>query len=220
MYVSARKAIIDERLMPVFSLLMPVKDLLKKNRNWLIMAAAIFAAGFFFAYLSPLFQGNSLPGLEGQFEELEQLFKVFLDNPPLITALLVFMNNFVAMVQMLFLGVFAGLSPLATLFLNGYMLGAVAAVFKAEGGPVLQMLVSGILPHGLFELFALFLCGALGLKLGYHCIAAPLPGMNRRQSFKHIWKEIVSLIPLIVTLLLAAALIEIFVTAHLVARLG
>ncbi len=204
----------------MFSLLMPVKDLVKQNRNWLIMAAAIFAAGSFFAYLSPAFQANPLTGLDGQFEELEQLFAIFLANPPLITALLVFLNNFVAMVQMLFLGVLAGLSPLATLFLNGYLLGAVAALFKAEGSPVLLMLVAGILPHGLFELSALFLCGAFGLKLGYHCLAAPLPEMTRRQSFRHIWKEIVSLIPLIVTLLLAAALIEIFVTAPIVARLG
>ncbi len=206
--------------MPVFSLLMPVKELLRQNRNWMILAAAFFAAGSLYAYLSPAFQAAPLPGLGGQFEELEQLFRVFLDNPPLITCLLVFMNNFVAMVQMLFLGVLAGLSPLATLFLNGYLLGAVAATFKAGGGPVCLMLLTGILPHGIFELFALFLCGAFGLKFGYHCIAAPLPGKTRRQSFREIWKEVVSVIPLVVILLLAAAAIEIFVTAPLVARLG
>lgn len=201
--------------MPVFSLLMPVKDVLKQNRNWLILAAIIFVAGSFYSYLGISFQDNPLPGIEGQLDQLQQLFKLLLENPPLITALLVFINNFITMVQMLFLGVLAGISPLATLFLNGSIVGIVAAAFEAEGGSILTMIFLGILPHGIFELFALFLCGALGLKLGYHCIASPLPDKTRLQSFKYIWKEIVSVIPLVVALLLCAALIEIFITAQL-----
>lgn len=206
--------------MPVFSLLVPVKDVLRQNRNWLILAAAIFLAGSLYAYAGSLLPAKPLPGIEGQLNGLEQLFKLLLDNPPLITALFVFMKNFVAMIQMLFLGVFAGLMPLVTLFLNGYILGVVAAAFKAGGGSVTAMLLSGILPHGIFELSAFILCGALGLKLGFHCVALPLPGRTRGQSFKDIWKEIVSVIPLVTLLLLGAAFIEILVTSRLVNSLG
>ena len=166
--------------------------------------------------MSPALQAAPLPGVGEQFAELEQLFAVFLDNPPLITALLVFLNNFVAIVQMLFLGVLAGISPLATLFLNGYILGIVAAWHRIAGSSVPAMIILGILPHGILELSAVFICAALALKLGFHCIASPLPDKTRIQSFRHIWKEIVSVIPLVVVLLLCAAVIEIFVTRHLV----
>ena len=210
------KGAIDERLVPVFSLLIPVKDVLRRNRNWLILAAVIFAAGAFYAGLGATFQAELPADMENQFVELEQLFEIILNNPPLITASLVFTKNFAAMIQMLFFGALAGISPLATLFLNGYLLGVVAAAVKAGGGSVAGAIILGILPHGIFELSAFFLCGALGLKMGYHCIAAPLPGKTRLQSFKYIWKEVVSVIPLVTILLLGAALIEIFVTSRLV----
>lgn len=199
----------------MFSLLMPVKDVLRRNRSWLILAAVIFAAGAFYAGLGAAFQAELPSDTEKQFVELEQLFQFILDNPPLITASLVFTKNFAAMIQMLFLGALAGISPLATLFLNGYFIGIVTAAVKADGGSIAGALILGILPHGIFELPAFFLCGALGLKMGYHCTAAPLTGKTRLQSFKYIWKETVSVIPLVTMLLLGAALIEIFVTSRL-----
>lgn len=205
--------------MPVFSLLMPVKDVLRQNRNWLVLAVIIFLAGSLLSYFSGVLQGGSLPGIETQLGDLQKLFDLILGNPPLISSLIIFLKNFMAMVQMLFLGAFAGISPLATLFMNGYILGIVAASYRVVGGSVPVMILFGILPHGIFELFAFFLCGALGLKMGYHCIASPLPEKTRLQSFKYIWKEIVSVMPLVVALLLCAALIEIFVTPHLIGGL-
>lgn len=210
----------DERLMPVFSLLMPVKDVLRRNRSWLIMAVLIFVSGILYSALGAAFEAELPAHTEEQFSELEQLFEFILDNPPLITASLVFTKNFAATVQMLILGVFAGISPLATLFLNGYLLGVTAATIKIAGGNVAGALILGVLPHGIFELSAFFLCGALGLKLGYHSIAAPLPGKTRLESFKYIWKEAVSVIPLVTALLLGAALIEIFLTARLIGGLS
>ena len=125
-------------------------------------------------------------GWKAQLAEVEELFRMILDNPPLITALLVFVNNFFSMLIMLMFGALAGISPLVSLFLNGFILGAVAVAYKAEGIPILTMLIAGILPHGLFELPALFLCGAFALKLGYHCVAALLPEKTRRKFPAHL----------------------------------
>lgn len=199
----------------MFSLLMPVKDILSQNRNWLILAVIIFLAGTLFAFFGTAQQGGSTPAIETQLDDLHKLFDLILDNPPLIMVLIVFLKNFMAVAQMLFLGVLAGISPLATLFLNGYILGIAAALQQAMGNAVPAVIILGILPHGVFELSAVFICAALGLKLGYHCIAFPLPQKTRLQSFRHIWKEIVSIIPLIVTLLLCAAIVEIYITPHL-----
>lgn len=200
----------------MFSLLMPVKDVLRHNRNWFVLAAIIFLAGSLLSYFGGVSQGGSLLDLETQFGGLQEFFDLIMENPPLITTMMIFLKNFLSMVQMLFLGAFAGIAPLATLSINGYILGLVAASCRAMDISVPGMLLFGILPHGVFELFAFFLCGALGLKLGYHCIASPLPGKTRLQSFKYIWKEIVSVMPLVTALLLCAALIEIFVTPHLI----
>lgn len=206
--------------MPVFSLLKPGKEALLNNRNWLILALSIFVAGSLFSYFGvTLFEAAPLPEIESQLEEVEELFRIILDNPPLITALLVFVNNLFSILIMLLFGALAGISPLVTLFLNGFLLGAVAVAYKAEGGSILIMIVAGILPHGLFELTALFLCGAFALKLGYHCVAAPLPDMTRLESFRHIWKEIIPVLPLVTILLLGAALVEIFVTSRLLENL-
>lgn len=201
--------------MSVFSLLMPVKEVFNQNRNWIVLAVVIFLAGSIVAYFGSSLQGDSLPGIETQMNDLQKLFDIILGNPPLITVLIVFLKNFMAIAQMLFLGVLAGFSPLATLFLNGYILGIVAASCNASGCSIPAMIFLGILPHGIFELSAFFFCAALGLKLGYHCIASPLPNKTRLQSFRYIWKEIVSVIPLVVALLICAAFVEIFVTPHL-----
>ncbi|HPU01055.1 MAG: stage II sporulation protein M [Firmicutes bacterium] len=205
--------------MPVFTLLMPAKEVLSGNRNWLILAAAIFLAGSLVAYFAAGAAESVPPGLERELEGLGQLLMLFQDNPPLITALMLLLKNFMAMVQMLFLGAFFGLAPLATLFINGSLLGILAASSREMGMSIPAVMALGILPHGIFELFAFFLCGALGLKLGYHCIAAPLPGMTRLESFKYIWKEIVSVMPLVTALLVLAAFIESFVTPHLLDNL-
>lgn len=154
---------------------------------------------------------------ENQFNQLQEIFSFIMMNKPLVSAMLLFMNNYLSMAQMLLLGVVAGITPLITLGLNGALVGMLLSLTVQEGIPLLPMLVFGILPHGLFELFAFFLCGAIGLKFGYHCIASPLPGKTRLESYRYIWKEAISLMPLVVLLLLIAALVEIFITQHLIA---
>ncbi len=116
---------------------------------------------------------------------------------------------------MLLLGAVAGITPLLTLVLNGAIIGVIAFQAAEAGIPLLPLLILGIAPHGIFELFAFFLCGALGLKFGYHSVASPLPGKTRLESFKYIWKEAISVLPLVTILLMVAALVEIMVTPRL-----
>ncbi len=203
----------------MFSLFFPVKEVLRENRSWLVISFSIFmisAVIFYFATASS--ESAAEQAMDSQFDLLFELFSFIMEAHPVISALLVFMNNFLSMAQMLLLGAAAGISPLITLGLNGALVGVVFALTVEQGIPLLTMIVFGILPHGIFELFAFFFCGALGLKFGYHCIASPLPGKTRLQSFRFIWKEAISALPLIVLLLLAAAFIEIFITPHLLGR--
>lgn len=202
----------------MFTFFFPVKEVLKNNRSWIIISTSVFVICLaLFSYATPaaLPEAAEQP-VESQFDQLMGFFGFILDAPPVISALLIFMNNFLSMAQMLLLGFIAGISPLVTLGLNGALVGILFSISAEQGMAILPLVVYGILPHGMLELPAFFICGALGLKFGYHCIASPLPGKNRLQSYRFIWKETIAVLPLIVLLLFAAAFIEIFVTSQLI----
>jgi stage II sporulation protein M len=193
-----------------------VKNVLSENRSWIYIAMVIFTTSAVLFYIqTPLAPAELGSTLEHQLEEVAALLEVLLTMNPFVSALFIFINNFISMAQMLVLGVIAGISPLFTIGLNGAVIGMLLSVTSMEGVPLLPAIILGILPHGIFELFAFFLCGALGLKFGYHCIASPLPGKTRLQSYRYIWKEVISVLPLVTILLFVAALIEIIITPRL-----
>lgn len=194
-----------------------INEFLKENKNWIIIAILIFVAGAALCCL-PLAAGESasLDQLIGaQLEDLEHIIKTLQDMPPPVLVLLIFINNLISMGQMLLLGFLAGLSPLFTLFVNGVIIGNITSAISQEGYSIWPFLCLGILPHGIFELSAFFICGALGLKFGYHCVASPLPGLSRKQSFFYIWREVISIMPLILILLAIAAVMEIYISQAL-----
>jgi stage II sporulation protein M len=200
----------------MLTLFFPAKQVIRDNRSWLVLATAIFmicAVAFYLgtAYSEPVDDQV----LNSQLEMLQELFAFLIEAKPLVSALLVFMNNFLSMAQMLFLGVLAGISPLFTLGINGALVGVLLSLAVQEGASLLPLIMLGIMPHGIFELFAFFLCGAIGLKFGYHCVASPLPGINRIESFRYIWKEAISILPLVITLLIISAFVEMFITTRL-----
>ena len=200
----------------MLTLFFPAKQVISDNRSWLVLATAIFmicAVAFYLgtAYSEPVDDQV----LDSQLGMLQELFAFLIEAKPLVSALLVFMNNFLSMAQMLLLGVLAGISPLVTLGINGALVGVLLSLSVQQGMPLLPLIMLGIMPHGVFELFAFFLCGAIGLKFGYHCVASPLPGINRIESFRYIWKEAISILPLVVTLLILSAFVEMFITPRL-----
>jgi len=88
------------------------------------------------------------------------------------------------------------------------MLGSLAAIFTAKGESLVFW--SLILPHGIWELTAVFIAGGAGLKLGYSLIR---PGVYRRQdALLTASRSVTGHITLTVILLIAAGIIEGFFT--------
>jgi len=202
----------------VFRLFFPVNQVINNNRSWFFMAIAIFLGSTLAFYFTPVFSEPAAdPAADLQLNQLESLLSIIMEASPLIGIALVFMNNFLSMAQMLLLGFLAGISPLITLGINGALVGTLLSLSAQDGVPLVFIIFFGLLPHGIFELFAFFLCGAIGLKFGYHCVASPLPGKTRSMSFRYIWKEAISILPLVVALLIMAAAIEILITPRLLA---
>jgi uncharacterized membrane protein SpoIIM required for sporulation len=103
-------------------------------------------------------------------------------------------------------GLFAGLGSLFFLAFNGAYSGAIAGYLTERG--LGAIFYSFVVTHAAFELTAIVLSGAAGLRLGYSLLA---PGRyTREQSLVHAAKEAAVIIYGVMALLLVAAGIEAF----------
>jgi len=105
-------------------------------------------------------------------------------------------------------GIFLGVGSLAALAFNGLLIGAVSAHYHNVG--LLDFLWTFVAGHGVLELFAIFCAGAAGFLLG---MAIVRPGaLSRKDALVLNGRTAISLVGFTVVLLLAAGLIEGFVS--------
>ena len=113
----------------------------------------------------------------------------------------IFLNNlqssFIGMVSGFLFGIF----PLISTIANGYLLGFVSRLsVDAEG----LLSLWRILPHGIFELPAVFISLGLGLKFGTFLFQK-----NKSESFKDfLWNSIRVFLTIVIPLLIIAGIIE------------
>ncbi|SDL93526.1 stage II sporulation protein M [Geoalkalibacter ferrihydriticus] len=158
--------------------------------RWCILAALIlFLLGVVFG---PLYPAPGLHLAEALFEMAQALH----DKSLLQIAVAIFVRNLSAVTFALLLGVGLGLLPVAAALLNGWLAGVVIA----EQPGALWM----ILPHGVFELPAVFIAWGLGIWCGLW-VTAPAPFVALKTRLK---KSLWLLLRLIVPLLAIAAFIE------------
>ncbi|MBU7015153.1 MAG: stage II sporulation protein M [Theionarchaea archaeon] len=101
-------------------------------------------------------------------------------------------------------GILLGLGTIFYLVINGLMMGVVTAFFVEHGLGI--SLAANILPHGILELTAIFICGGAGLKLGN---AVLNPGqLSRSESISTAGKEATQLVAGAIILLIIAGIIE------------
>jgi len=115
----------------------------------------------------------------------------------------IFVNNLKSSFFAMLLGIFFGIIPFMIILVNGYVLGFVAnKTVSSEGFFVLWRL----LPHGIFELPAVFISAAIGLKLGLFLF------VSKDKSWKEFKKWIVDafriFVFIVIPLLVVAAIIE------------
>lgn len=103
--------------------------------------------------------GESFMQVLAEALDLEAL----MEQPPLMLAAMLFVNNLQACIILFLGGVTFGILTIFVLATNGIIVGAVAQVANEMQG--IAYVVAAFLPHGIFELPALFIAGALGLML-------------------------------------------------------
>ena len=126
------------------------------------------------------------------------------------SVLALFMNNLQAMVLSVLYGFIPFLFlPALSLGVNSIILGMLAAHYSNNGISLLVYL-AGILPHGIFELPALFLSLGAGL-----CLCKNINvyiRKNEKGIMKPLLLNILRVLCLLIPLLLAAAVVETYVT--------
>lgn len=86
-----------------------------------------------------------------------------MEQGPFMLAAMLFVNNLQACIILFLGGVTFGILTIFVLATNGIIVGAVAQISNEMHG--ITYVVAALLPHGIFELPALFIAGALGLML-------------------------------------------------------
>jgi len=130
---------------------------IKESKNFIWSILGIFLLATLIGYFFPIFYE----------EQIMDFLKSLINETDGFTIwqmiVYLFQNNLLSAFFGLFLGIFFGIMPIANSIINGYLIGFVAGKTVAiEGISVLWRLV----PHGIFELPALFLSLGLGLRLG------------------------------------------------------
>jgi len=172
-------------------------DFIKKSKYFIWSIVIVFFAFAFIGYFVPAPDYLS----ESIMRFLEELIEKTqgMSSGQLIS--FIFLNNLESSFIGMVLGVFFGFFSILFALFNGYVLGFVSAMaVKAENIFVLLRL----LPHGVFELPAIFLSLGLGIKLGSFVFKK-----NKLEAFKEYFSNCIKVFLLvIIPLLVLASIIE------------
>ena len=175
-------------------------------RRYLIFSVALFVFGAISGSLTIVF--HSALALQLQ-ELLQQFVGIFYGMSKIQLFMAIFLNNSLKTLAVVLLGPLLGIVPVVLLLINGAILGAVIPMAVVAKG--LWSSVMTIVPHGIFELPAVFLGTSVGIQLGLHPLMR-LAGKADSSLLSEIGKAMRLYFMIILPLLLLAALIEVFVT--------
>jgi stage II sporulation protein M len=138
----------------------------------LILAASIF---FISLILGTLIGRNTIEGLMRQlgaiFEPLALTGKL-----TILLFLIIFINNAIKALGIIFLGILLGLPTLLFIVLNGFILGGLGSALESVNG--WRYVMASFVPHGVIEIPVILLAAALGFTVGMES----LKWLVRRES--------------------------------------
>jgi len=173
-----------------------------ESKIYIYMAIALFfislLGGFFLAgYLEPFYSMI----VKSIFESAGSLSGAQL-------GFFIFFNNFKSAFLALFLGIFLGIFSIFNVLFNGSLIGYVLKILWGESGFTQFW---KLLPHGIFELPALFISWGLGIRMGMF-IFSKNPAGEMKRRFEESLKTFFFIV---VPLLIIAAIIETLLIAFL-----
>lgn len=167
-----------------------------------LRTARWFIVSGFFLFAASALISFSFPETFSFFDPLIRELASKIEGFSLVQLIVfIFQNNSLSALFALFLGIGLGIVPLFNSLINGALLGYVLArASSVEGLSIIWRLV----PHGIFELPAIFIAIGLGMRLGFFFVAAA----PRQELLKRFRDALYVFLYIILPLLVAAALIE------------
>lgn len=173
---------------------------------WLIVAALLFGIGVVLGVATPTSIWDLPPEEVAAFEEMADLLASL---PKFSVFLFIFIKNTFALLISLVLSPIFCLIPLMALVVNGWVLGLVATSVVQEKS--VSFLLTGLLPHGIFELPAFIMGEAVALSFGTVIMLALFRKERKSLVLSHLRQNLRYFVIAII-LLIPAAIIEAYVT--------
>ena len=146
-------------------------------RQKVLIRNLILAAGIFFIslVLGMLFGQDTIEGLMGQLGAI--LGPLALTGKlTILLFLIIFINNAIKALGIIFLGILLGLPTLLFLGLNGFILGGLGSALASGNG--WRYVIASFVPHGVIEIPVILLAAAFGFTVGMES----LKWLIRRES--------------------------------------
>jgi stage II sporulation protein M len=134
-------------------------------RQKVLIRSLILAASIFFVslVLGMLIGRNTIEGLMGQLGAmLEPL--ALTGKLTILLFLIIFINNAIKALGIIFLGILLGLPTLLFIVLNGFILGGLGSALESVNG--WKYVMASFVPHGVIEIPVILLAAALGFTVG------------------------------------------------------
>ncbi|MBX4204969.1 MAG: stage II sporulation protein M [Candidatus Doudnabacteria bacterium] len=192
-----------------------LSDYYNDNRKWILLVAKWFLAAMAVGGIAFFIKPNLVDSILGIFQNK------YGDQPvrDINFAKEIFLQNSLACLIALVGGIIFGISSVLTVFFNGFIIGFVIMllVTSLSGNPFhnIEYVVLGLGPHGIFELPAFILASALGLRLGTEWLKSENHG-HRWGTLKANAIRVIQSMPLLIIMLLIAAVVEVFVSGSFV----
>lgn len=181
-----------------------------ENKRNIKIATLIFLLSIVGGYI--INPNNEL--IIASFEKLNELAKDIVEKESVLYSIAtIFLNNLKVAFFMIVIGTFFGIYPIFMLSFNGIFIGIFIRMFVENGQPV-PLLIFGLLPHGVFELAAIIMAAAYGMKLGFavfRTLVSYLRGIkitDYKLRFSNMIKQTLVFLFGITVILFVAAVIE------------
>lgn len=172
-------------------------NFIKESRFFIYLSIFLFFASTLFGFFYPFLYREEM-----KIVIREIMGSISQDDSAARIILLIFLNNIkVAIISVIF-GIFYGVIPFFLLLFNGYIVGFVSSeVINSRGFLPLFLLV----PHGIFEIPAIIISTALGMKIGFSIFTKenPFPEIK-----KNLIESLKIFVFIIFPLILLAGIIE------------
>lgn len=191
-----------------------VKDL-KTIRKAILLSTLLFVIGAVVGWVAT----SSLEQLlRQQLEGLSEISGSLKEssNPQWSFFVFIFLNNSIKGVLIIFLGALFGILPAIFLFINGAVIGYLIHFSALQGQDLFELIVKGLLPHGIIEIPAIIIACAFGLQFGSKVFSSIFRSSVRKEDrsgeWSHFMRQTLTASIWIVILLFVAAIIESTIT--------